>query len=44
MSGTVLHLKREFDISAVVSIHYFEYKSDFIFKSEYHDYWNLLYV
>lgn len=44
MSGTALHLKQEFDVNAVVSIHYFEYKSDFIFKSEYHDYWKLLYV
>lgn len=39
-----LHLKKEFEIQQLTSLHYFEYKSDFIFKSEYHDYWKLLYV
>ena len=39
-----LHLKKEFEIQKIASLHYFEYKSDFIFKSEYHDYWKLLYV
>ena len=39
-----LHLKKEFEIRQLTSLHYFEYKSDFIFKSEYHDYWKLLYV
>ena len=34
-----LHLKKEFEIRQLTSLHYFEYKSDFIFKSEYHDYW-----
>ena len=31
-----LHLKKEFEIRQLTSLHYFEYKSDFIFKSEYH--------
>lgn len=44
MSQKALELKQEFDISAITSIHFFEYKSDFIFKSEYHDCWKLLYV
>ena len=39
-----LQLKKEFEIQKLTSLHYFEYKSDFIFKSEYHDYWKLLYV
>ena len=39
-----LHLKKEFEIRQLTSLLYFEYKSDFIFKSEYHDYWKLLYV
>ena len=39
-----LHLKKEFEIRQLTSLHYFEYKSDFIFKSEYHDDWKLLYA
>lgn len=44
MSLESLQLKKEFEIQKITSLHYFEYKSDFIFKSEYHDYWKLLYV
>ena len=44
MAFEALHLKKEFEIQKITSLHYFEYKSDFIFKSEYHDYWKLLYV
>lgn len=44
MTSEALHLKKEFIIEEIISLHYFEYKSDFIFKSEYHDYWKLLYV
>lgn len=44
MSPEALTLKQEFQISAISFIHFFEYKSDFIFKSEYHDCWKLLYV
>lgn len=44
MSLESLQLKKEFEIQRITSLHYFEYKSDFIFKSEYHDYWKLLYV
>ena len=39
MSPESLQLKKEFEIQKIASLHYFEYKSDFIFKSEYHDYW-----
>ncbi len=44
MSQEALVLKREFTVSAVTALHFFEYKSDFIFKSEYQDYWKILYV
>lgn len=44
MSPEALTLKKEFQISAVSALHFFEYKSDFIFKSEYHDCWKLLFV
>lgn len=44
MPTEALTLKQEFSVSAISSIHFFEYKSDFIFKSEYHDCWKLLYV
>ena len=44
MSPESLQLKKEFEIQKIASLHYFEYKSDFIFKSEDHDYWKLLYV
>lgn len=44
MSETALRLKQEFEVHSIVSFEYVEYKSDFIFKSEYHDYWKLLYV
>ena len=37
MSPESLQLKKEFEIQKIASLHYFEYKSDFIFKSEYHD-------
>ncbi len=44
MASEILHLKKEFNIQKLVSLHYFEYKSDFIFKSDYHKYWKFLYV
>lgn len=44
MSETALRLKQEFEVHSIVSFEYVEYKSDFIFKSEYHDYWKLIYV
>lgn len=44
MASCSLHLKKEFEIHQITALHYFEYKSDFIFKSEYHDFWKLLYV
>lgn len=44
MPSGELQLRNEFTISAISSIHFFEYKSDFIFKSEYHQCFLLLYV
>jgi len=39
-----MDLKKEFDIKAINALHYFEYKSNFIFQSDYHDDWRLFYV
>jgi AraC-like DNA-binding protein len=37
-------LQREFTISDIYSIHYFEYMNDFFFEGESHDFWELVYV
>lgn len=37
-------MKREINIDSIITIHYFEYMKDFIFKGESHDFWELLYV
>lgn len=39
-----LKLKEEFKIEALVSLHYFEFARDFIFRGESHNFWELLYV
>lgn len=39
-----LLLREDFHVSAISSLHFFEYGSDFIFKSAYHDSFTLLYV
>lgn len=39
-----IHLKEEIIINDVISIHYFEYMSDFTFVGEAHDFWELLCV
>ncbi len=44
MANPTIRLKDEFNIEGIVTIHHFAYRSDFIFKSEYHDYWTLFYV
>lgn len=38
------HLKREFIINEIITIHYFEYMKDFFFSGESHDFWELMYV
>ena len=37
-------LKKVFQIDEIITIHYFEYMNDFIFKGEAHDFWEFLYV
>lgn len=37
-------LKREIVIDSIITIHYFEYMRDFVFKGETHDFWEFLYV
>lgn len=37
-------LKEEFSIHRIISIHYFEYMSDFLFAGESHNFWEFLYV
>ena len=37
-------LKEEIQIKHIVSLHYFEFARDFIFKGEKHDFWEFLYV
>lgn len=44
MAYSTIELREEFHIDSITDIHHFEYKSDFIFKSEYHDFWTLFYV
>ncbi len=44
MSDNILYLKKEFKIESIVSMHDFVYKSTYIYRSEYQDYWKLLYV
>ncbi len=39
-----LHLKEEFSIDALVSLHYFEFARDFVSEGERHPFWELLYV
>lgn len=41
---TLTQLNTVFDIKGVVTIHYFEYVKDYIFKGEEHDFWELIYV
>lgn len=37
-------LHEVFDISAIYTVHYFEYDCDYVFKGEQHDFWELLFV
>lgn len=37
-------LKQEIQIDSIITIHYFEYMRDFVFKGESHDFWEFLYV
>ncbi|MFC5405494.1 AraC family transcriptional regulator [Cohnella soli] len=37
-------LKVTFDVSQLISLHYFEFAKDFIFRGECHDFWEFLYI
>ena len=37
-------LEKEIIIDSIITIHYFEYTRDFIFRGEKHDFWEFLYV
>ncbi|POO88627.1 AraC family transcriptional regulator, partial [Clostridium sp. 2-1] len=37
-------LKKEIVVDDLVTVHYFEYTSDFFFPGETHDFWEFLYV
>lgn len=44
MAYVKTYLKREIVIDSIITIHYFEYTKDFIFRGESHDFWEFLYV
>ena len=44
MAYSGIQLQEVFPIDGISTIHHFEYNSDFIFKSEYHDYWTFFFV
>lgn len=44
MSYENITLKKELIINKIISIHYFEYMSDFVFEGESHDFWEFLCV
>lgn len=44
MAYESIRLKKEFVIDQIVTIHYFEYMSDFSYPGESHDFWELLCV
>lgn len=44
MAYVSTYLKKELVIESIVTIHYFEYPSDFVFRGESHDFWEFLYV
>lgn len=44
MKYKAVELKEEFSIKRIISIHYFEYMSDFKFAGESHNFWELLCV
>lgn len=44
MSYQLTELKEEISIKKVISLHYFEYMSDFTFPGESHNFWEFMYV
>ncbi|MBQ8140558.1 MAG: helix-turn-helix transcriptional regulator [Clostridia bacterium] len=43
MDYIATHLKRALNIESIVSIHYYEYTSDFAYPGEAHDFWEIIY-
>ena len=41
---TSTYLKQEIVINEIITVHYFEYNSDFYFPGESHGFWEFLYV
>lgn len=37
-------LKKEIEIDSIITLHYFEYMKDFVFRGESHNFWEFLYV
>lgn len=37
-------IKKEIEITHLVTVHYFEYSKDFVFNGEAHNFWELLYI
>ena len=44
MSYEKITLSQELEIKEIVTVHYFEYRKDFSFPGESHDFWEFLYV
>lgn len=44
MEYTKISVNNSIDIDSIVTVHYFEYRSDFVFNGEQHDFWELEYV
>lgn len=44
MTFVKIPLQPAFDITHLISLHYFEFAKDFLFEGEAHDFWELLYV
>lgn len=40
---TAVELKRSIDVKSIVSIHYYDYTSDFSYPGESHDFWEIIY-
>ena len=44
MEYKALRLERPFELNEIVSVHYFEYASNYCYEGEQHDFWEFLYV
>ena len=44
MGYEAIRLQRPLAVDDIVSVHYFEYSSNYYFEGERHDFWEFLYV